>query len=126
MPRPFAGGRLSAARPSPAAHPYPYAHPRRVVPRPTMSGRKESAKVTSSTTASAPIGLIMIDTVNEVFSGGGQRLATSRRNLSGSAQWTTSGASSSVWDKGFPAFLSPMSHTDEEYDNWKHPSGIHA
>ncbi len=28
-------------------------------------------------------------------------------------------------DKGSPAFFSPMSYTDEEYDNWKHRSGFH-
>lgn len=82
--------------------------------------------MTSSTTAPAPIGLIMIDTVNEVFSEEGkgypgfkaefERIGTLdhlRRLLAG------------FRDKGFPAFFSPMSYSDEEYDNWKHRSGIH-
>ncbi|MCX5355717.1 isochorismatase family protein (plasmid) [Streptomyces mirabilis] len=75
--------------------------------------------MTSSTTASAPIGLIMIDTVNQVspeeaearhLKAECERVGTLdnlRRLLAG------------FRDKGFPAFLSPMSHTDEEYDTWK-------
>ncbi|PNV31928.1 cysteine hydrolase [Streptomyces sp. DH-12] len=78
------------------------------------------------TSTSAPTGLVLIDTVNEVFAEGGkgypgfkaefERIGTLdnlRRLLAG------------FRDKGYPAFFSPMSYTEEEYDNWKHRSGIH-
>ncbi|MER6684070.1 cysteine hydrolase [Streptomyces olivaceoviridis] len=82
--------------------------------------------MTSASTASAPIGLVLIDTVNEIFSEEGKgypgfqaeferigTLGNLRRLLAG------------FRDNGCPAFFSPMSYTDEEYANWRHKSGIH-
>ncbi|WP_086723568.1 cysteine hydrolase [Streptomyces carpinensis] len=82
--------------------------------------------MTHASTASTPIGLILIDTVNEIFSEQGKgysgfkaeferigTLANLRRLLAG------------FREKDFPAFFSPMSYTDEEYANWRHKSGIH-
>lgn len=76
--------------------------------------------------SSAPIGLILIDTVNEIFSEEGkgypgfksefERIGTLhnlKRLLAG------------FQSKGLPTFFSPMSYTDEEYTNWRHKSGIH-
>jgi nicotinamidase-related amidase len=82
--------------------------------------------MTHTSTVSAPIGLILIDTVNEVFSEEGKgyagfkdefdrigTFANLKRLLAGFRQ------------KHYPAFFSPMSFSDEEYANWKHRSGIH-
>ncbi len=82
--------------------------------------------MTGASAVSAPIGLVLIDTVNEILSEQGkgypgfkeefERIGTLenlKRLLAGFRA------------KQYPAFFSPMSFTDEEYTNWKHRSGIH-
>ncbi|MGN9812847.1 cysteine hydrolase family protein [Micromonospora sp. BQ11] len=72
------------------------------------------------------IGLLLIDTVNELFSEGGKAypgfkeefdrigtFANIRRLLTGARA------------QGFPIFFAPMSYTQSDYTTWKHLSGIH-
>ncbi|MET8537455.1 isochorismatase family cysteine hydrolase [Streptomyces sp. NPDC005065] len=72
------------------------------------------------------IGLLLIDTVNEIFSEKGKAyphykeefdrigtLENLKRLLAGARE------------QGFPVFFGPMSYTEEDYTSWKHLSGIH-
>ncbi|WP_431964941.1 cysteine hydrolase family protein [Actinacidiphila sp. bgisy160] len=72
------------------------------------------------------IGLLLIDTVNELFSEKGKgypefkdefdRIGTFenlKRLLAGARE------------QGLPVFFAPMSYTEEDYTSWKHLSGIH-
>jgi nicotinamidase-related amidase len=72
------------------------------------------------------IGLLLIDTVNELFSEDGKLYASFKdefdrigtfenlkRLLAGARQL------------GMPIFFAPMSYTEHDYTTWKHVSGIH-
>ncbi|WP_225845783.1 cysteine hydrolase [Streptomyces sp. HPF1205] len=82
--------------------------------------------MSQTSNVSVPVGLVLIDTVNEMFSEKGKgypgfkeeydRIGTFenlKRLLAGFRA------------RGFPAFFSPMSFTEEEYGNWRHPAGVH-
>ncbi|MEU3445324.1 cysteine hydrolase [Streptomyces griseoincarnatus] len=82
--------------------------------------------MSNASTTTAPIGLVLIDTVNEIFSEQGKGHAGFK------AEFERIGTLDNLKrllagfrDSGFPAFFSPMSYTDEEYENWKYKSGIH-
>ncbi|WP_078864850.1 MULTISPECIES: cysteine hydrolase family protein [unclassified Streptomyces] len=82
--------------------------------------------MSNTSTTTAPIGLVLIDTVNEIFSEQGKGHAGfeaefERIGTLGNLKRLLAG----FRDSGFPAFFSPMSYTDEEYANWKYKSGIH-
>ncbi|WP_246040884.1 cysteine hydrolase family protein [Streptomyces cadmiisoli] len=72
------------------------------------------------------VGLLLIDTTNEVFHENGKgypfykaefdRIGTFenlKRLLAGAREL------------GIPVFFAPMSYTEEDYTTWKHPAGIH-
>ncbi|MEH0934508.1 cysteine hydrolase family protein [Micromonospora psammae] len=72
------------------------------------------------------IGLLLIDTVNELFAEGGKgylefkeefdrigTFANIKRLLTGARA------------QEFPVFFAPMSYTESDYTTWKHLSGIH-
>jgi nicotinamidase-related amidase len=72
------------------------------------------------------IGLLLIDTVNEIFSEGGkgypnfkdefERIGT-RENIARLLAYAR--------ERDISVFFAPMSYTEEDYTSWKHLSGIH-
>ncbi|MFD8006235.1 cysteine hydrolase family protein [Streptomyces mirabilis] len=72
------------------------------------------------------IGLLLIDTVNEVFAEGGKGYPNFREEFDRIGTFENikrllAGARA----QGIPIFFAPMSYTEEDYSSWKHLSGIH-
>lgn len=87
---------------------------------------REGVVVSTTAYETGRIGLLLIDTVNEIFSEDGKgypkfkdefdrigTFANIKRLLAG------------VRAQGCPVFFAPMSYTESDYTTWKHLSGIH-
>ncbi|MDT7845670.1 cysteine hydrolase family protein [Streptomyces justiciae] len=71
-------------------------------------------------------GLLLIDTVNDVFAEDGKGYPLyaaefARIGLLGNLTRLLAG----LREKDVAVFFSPMSYTDEEYASWRHPTGLH-
>ncbi|SEF17354.1 cysteine hydrolase family protein [Streptomyces sp. Ag109_O5-10] len=72
------------------------------------------------------IGLLLIDTVNDVFSEDGKAYRVYREEFERigtleNLKTLLAGAR----EQGFPVFHAPMSYTESDYTTWKHISGVH-
>lgn len=72
------------------------------------------------------IGLLLIDTVNEIFSEKGRMYPDYKEEFERigtleNLKHLLAGAR----EQGVPVFFAPMSYTEEDYTSWKHVSGIH-
>lgn len=71
-------------------------------------------------------GLLLIDTVNEIFSEGGKGYPNFKEEFGRIGTFENiKRLLAGAREQGIPVFFAPMSYTEEDYTSWKHLSGIH-
>jgi nicotinamidase-related amidase len=71
-------------------------------------------------------GLLLIDTVNEVFDERGKSYPGFQEEFDRIGTFENlKHLLAGARDQGIPVFFAPMSYTEEDYTTWVHPAGIH-
>lgn len=69
------------------------------------------------------VGLLLIDTVNDIFSENGKAHSFYREEFERIGTFENlKNLLAGAREQGFPVFFAPMSYTEEEYTSWKHLS----
>lgn len=72
------------------------------------------------------VGLLLIDTMNDVFSEDGKAYPTFRGEFERIGTFEIlKRLLAGAREQGFPVFFAPMSYTEDHYTSWKHISGVH-
>ncbi|MEU1529784.1 cysteine hydrolase family protein [Streptomyces fagopyri] len=72
------------------------------------------------------VGLLLIDTMNDVFSEDGKAYPTFKEEFERIGTFENlKRLLAGARERGFPVFFAPMSYTEEDYTSWKHISGVH-
>jgi nicotinamidase-related amidase len=72
------------------------------------------------------IGLLLIDTVNDIFAEKGKAYANLKEEFDRIGTFANlKRLLAGAREQGLPVFFAPMSYTEEDYTSWKHLSGIH-
>ncbi len=72
------------------------------------------------------MGLLLIDTVNDVFAEKGKAYANFKEEFDRIGTFENlKRLLAGAREQGLPVFFAPMSYTEEDYTSWKHLSGIH-
>lgn len=72
------------------------------------------------------VGLLLIDTMNDVFSEDGKAYPTFKEEFERIGTFENlKRLPAGAREQGFPVFFAPMSYAEEDYTSWKYISGVH-
>ncbi|MET7552398.1 isochorismatase family cysteine hydrolase [Streptomyces sp. NPDC005479] len=72
------------------------------------------------------VGLLLIDTMNDVFSEDGKAYPTFKEEFERIGTFENlKRLLAGAREQGFPVFFAPMAYTEADYTSWKHISGVH-
>ena len=82
--------------------------------------------MSSTVYESGRTGLLLIDTVNEIFSAAGKGYPNFKEEFDRIGTFENiKRLLAGAREQGIPVFFAPMSYTEEDYTSWVHLSGIH-